>query len=378
MNFPKSNRFFCLLLCLCTLIVYSNSFENAFQYDDYHVIVNNPYIKDPVGIPQFFVDPKMGSGLLKDSGSYRPLLMITFGLNYAMGGLNVFGYHLANFVLHVLCALLVYFLVLFFLQNTIMERGAGSIENQMAALLAALIFAVHPVQTESVTYITGRSSSLITFFFLASFLAYVHYGDNGRKAYLAFSAASYGAALLVKEAAVTLPVILFFYGWLFPRGRTWKRRILSMIPHLLLSAVYLGARVHFFGLKDSSTPIRPLKEQILTQLNAWVHNLQTLLFPLHLNVDYDFPIAHSILEGRVLLSILILSAVALVIWKISKAIRPVAFFAIWFAVTLAPTSSIVPLKDVVADRWLYLPSVGYAAILAMVADWLFRTAPMLA
>ena len=134
-------------------------------------------------------------------------------------------------------------------------------------------------------------------------------------------------------------------------------------------------RWHFFGsLQYSAKPIRPLYEQILTQFRAWVHNLGTLLLPLNLNIDYDFPISHSIREPQVLLAILILTVLAGVIWHVSRSRRLVGFFALWFAVTLAPTSSIVPLEDVVADRWLYLPSIGFIGIAVLAGEWLFKKA----
>jgi Flp pilus assembly protein TadD len=230
------------------------------------------------------------------------------------------------------------------------------------------------VQTESVTYITGRSSLLSTLFFLISFWAYMHYGLTGRFHQLFLSSLGYVLALLVKESAVTLLMILILFNLLFPLGRTWKRRLFSIFPHIFLTIGYLMVRIYLLGsLKYYPQPIRPLYENLLTQLRAWVHYLVTLAFPINLNADYDFAVSHSIFEGGVILSFLILLSLAVAIWKISKAYRPVGFFALWFAVNLLPTNSLIALEDVVADRWLYLPSVGYAVIVALAAEWLFRT-----
>jgi len=373
LNIPKTNRFFCLVLSLVIVLVYANSFQNSFQYDDVHVIVKNPSIKNPANFHQFFLNPQMGSGLVKETSGYRPVLMATFAMNYSLGGLNVFGYHLINFLIHTLSAILIYFITLFFLRKPGGEGEANPGRNQMAALFAALIFAVHPVQTESVTYITGRSSSLTALFFLGSFWAYLQYGLTKRVRHLLLSSFSYAFALLVKETAITLPVLLILFNSFFPLQRTWKRRLFSILPHFLLTAIYFAMRIYFFEpLQNNSPPIRPLYDQLLTQLRAWVHYLGTLLLPLNLNVDYDFPVSRSILEGPVIVSIFFLSAMAIVIWKISKTNRLVGFFALWFAINLAPTSSVIPLEDVVTDRWLYLPSVGYAVILALVVERIFR------
>ena len=369
---PKTNQFYCLLIVFLALLAYSNSFQNSFNYDDFHVITKNPSIKDLGNLKNFFLNPQMGSGLLKETSGYRPLLMASFALNYAIGGLDVFGYHLLNFLLHSICSIFVFFIALFFLHISD-EESPNLRKNQLTALFAALVFAVHPVQIESVTYITGRSSLLSTLFFLISFWAYMHYGLAGRFYQLFLSSLGYVLALLVKESAVTLLMILILFNLLFPLGRTWKRRLFSICPHIFLTIGYLMVRVYLWGsLEYYPQPIRPLYENLLTQLRAWVHYLVTLAVPVDLNVDYDFAVSHLIFEGGVILSFLILLSLAVAIWKMFKVSRPVVFFALWFAVNLLPTNSLIALEDVVTDRWLYLPSVGYAIILALAAEWLFR------
>jgi tetratricopeptide (TPR) repeat protein len=299
--------------------------------------------------------------------------MASFALNYYLGGLEVFGYHLTNIFLHALCAFLVFFITLFFLQLSPDGGRFSPQKNQWTALFAALIFAVHPAQTESVTYITGRSNLLSTLFFLTSFWAYMQYGLSGKFLQLFISLLGYVCALLVKESAITLLMTLILFNLLFPLGRTWKRRFFSLFPHLFLTTTYLMLRIHFFGsLEYYSQPLRPLYENLLTQLRAWVHYLGTLLVPLNLNVDYDFPISHSFWEYDVLLSIVILTLLIFVVWKISQTSRPVGFFALWFAINLLPTNSLIPLEDVVTDRWLYLPSIGFAVIVALAIEWIYR------
>jgi tetratricopeptide (TPR) repeat protein len=369
----KANSFYCLILALFILVAYHNSFHNAFQYDDFHVIIKNPAIKTPANYHQFFFNPELGSGTIKETSGYRPLLMASFALNYYLGGLEVFGYHLTNFFLHALCAFLVFFITLFFLQLSPDGGRFSPQKNQWTALFAALIFAVHPAQTESVTYITGRSNLLTAAFFLAAFWAYGQYALSGKVYQLFLSCLSFACALLVKETAVALLLILAIFNFLFPLGRNWKGRIFSFLPHIFLSLLYLIIRVHLFGtFQYNSKPLRPLYDNLLTQTRAWVHYLGTLLVPLNLNVDYDFPISHSFWESGVLLSIFILTLLIFVVWKISQSSRPVGFFALWFAINLLPTNSLIPLEDVVTDRWLYLPSIGFAVIVALAVEWIYR------
>jgi len=369
----KINYFFGLLITLLLLLAYSNSFEGSFQYDDDHVIVRNPFIKDPGNIPQFFVKPELGSGIYSETSSYRPLSMASFAFNHFLGRLNVFGYHLFNFFVHLFCTFLVYLTTLYIFRFTNAPKVVSPIRCQLLALFAALVFGLHPVQTESVTYIGGRSSSLTGLFFLASFLTYIQYCLNREFRYLLLSTFTYACALLVKETAIALLAILLLFNITFAPGRNLKNRYLPLLLHSLLTFLYLIIRLHFFGsLQYRSQSIRPLYDNLLSQSRAWVHYLGTLILPLNLNLDYDFPVSHSIMEGEVIMSIFLLAGISLVIWRLSKSNRLVVFFALWFAITLLPTNSLIALEDLVCDRWLYLSSVGYAVLLALGADWIFQ------
>ena len=347
----KRNRIFCLIIILLSLLAYSNSFEASFHHDDVHVIVRNPFVKDFDKILQFFFQPQMGSGTYSETSSYRPLLMASFALNFHLGGLNVLGYHLFNFGLHVTCGLLVYFIALHIIRFTGIPSDAQPLRYQLMALFSALVFTLHPVQTESVTYITGRSSLLTAVFFLASFFAYLQFILTQRARYLVISLLSYAGALLVKETAVTLVALLILFDFLFPQGRTWRSRVLSLFPFFLLSGVYMGIRISFFGFFQYAVdPIRPFHIHIFSQSRAWVHYLGTLLLPLNLNIDYDFPLSHSILEGEVILSFFLLAGLALAIAWLSRSNRLIGFWAAWFAVNLLPTNSVIILEDLVSDR----------------------------
>ncbi len=210
-------------------------------------------------------------------------------------------------------------------------------------------------------------------FFLGSFLAYLKYRSTQKVPYLGVSSLGYACALLTKETAITLLLILILFNLVFPHGDTFKKRFFSLLPYFLLSLIYLISRVYFFGsLQYGSRPVRPLYDNLLSQSRAWVHYLGTLILPLNLNVDYDFRVSHSILESQVILSIFLLVAISLLIWRLSRSNRLVGFFALWFAITLLPTNSVIALEDLVTDRWLYLSSVGYAVLLALTVDWVFQ------
>ena len=369
----RRNLLFSIIIVLLILLAYANSFEASFHHDDVHVIVRNSHVKDLTNVPRFFLQPQMGSGVYTETSGYRPLLMATFAMNFYLGGLNVFGYHLVNFGIHVCCAILVYFILLHLFRFAGIPSEGNPLRDPLIALFGALIFALHPVQTESVTYITGRSSLLTAAFFLAAFYAYVQYGLTRSLRYLVLSLIGYAAALLVKEIAVTLLFLLVLLDYLFPRGRTLQTRIRSVLPYVLLSAIYLGVRLYFFGtLNYAGEPVRPFYAHLLTQARAWVHCLGTLLLPLSLNIDYDFPVSYSILDSGVILSIILLAGLAGTILWLSRFNRLIGFWALWFVVNLAPTNSLIILEDLVSDRWLYLSSVGYAVLLAYAGNWIFQ------
>jgi tetratricopeptide (TPR) repeat protein len=373
MSFAKQNWFYCLFILVSALLVYSGSFHNSFQYDDFHVIVKNPFIKDAGDVWRVFVDPHLGSGIIQETSGYRPLLLASFILNYSLGGLHVFGYHLFNVLLHGLCAVLVFYLTLILLQISYGLQTRPLRDDRWVAFFAGLIFALHPVQTESVTYITGRSSLMMAFFFLLAIWGYVKFRLTGKTLHIFLSSFSYACGLLVKETVITLPIILIVFNFLYPLETRWKKRLFSLLPHLFISVLYLIIRIYLLGsLEYAGKPIRPLYEQLLTQSRAWVQALGTLVLPLNLNVDYDFQISRSILQGPVLFSIFLLAATAVIVWVVSRRNRLVGFFALWFALTLAPTNSLIPLQDVITDRWLYLPSFGYAGIMALAAQWIYQ------
>ena len=372
-KFPEHNRFYYLILTLSILLVYSNSFQNAFQFDDFHVLVKNPFVKSTENILKFFWEPQMGSGVIKETSGYRPLFMVSFALNYVIWGLDPWGYHLFNVVIHMLCSFLVYLVTLQFLRFGWDQEEINPEPHRVVALFAALIFAVHPIQTESVTYISGRSSLLTALFHLGAFYCYLRYAMAGKAWRLIGFSLFYACSLLVKETGVTLPVILGAFDLLFPLGRTWKRRLLSLLPAVLISAAYLVLRLYFFGaMQYGDKPLRPLWIHLLLQPQAWLHYLGALVLPLNLSVDYDFSTIYSLWDFRVVWPVGILGALALVIWKISETRRIVGFFALWFAMNLLPTNSLVALEDIATDRWVYSSAVGYAVLAALAGYWIFQ------
>jgi len=319
-------------------LAYANALGAAFQFDDWNVIVADARVQSLAawweGMP-----------------GIRPLLKLTYALNHG-SGFGPAGFHAVNVVVHAGCALL----VLALLRRW--PGDAGPVGT--AALVAALLFALHPVQTEAVTYASGRSSSLAAFFCLASLVAWLRGQDGSRVASVA-SPLLFAAALATRETAVVLPLALVLWaataggrrglGVLRGTGAHWA------VLALAAAAAALVPDYHRFFA--TSLGVREPLAQVLTQADALRRLAGQMLWPAGLNADPALPVAVTPSPAHVvtLLGVAGLLVAALVGRRRHPA---VAFGVLWFFLWLAPTNSLLPRLDVVNDRQLYLALAGPA------------------
>lgn len=338
-----------LLLVLIASVLYLNSFWGVFQFDDYNVIVNNPVVHN-------------WSAWLDDVlYGIRPILKFTYTLNWT-SGMGIFGFHLFNLTIHILNAILIYFLSL---------KVADSITNadqtirllcKKSALLAALLWALHPVQTESVTYISGRSSSLMATFYLASILAYIHGSDANKRVWLYFvSPLFFILSVLTKESAVTLPLTLFLWEWVFHKETGFLRTTVKkqVIYWAMLGFIMAVLIIHpnYGGLLEYSFDIRRIGDNLLSQINGITYLLSRLFMLHRLNIDPDLSVISRwtplVAAEAILLSGLIITGIV----NMRKR-QWIGFGILWFFLHLLPTNSFVPRLDVANERQLYLPIFG--------------------
>src|SRR3989304_8265914 len=191
-------------------LVYYNAIHNPFQYDDAHHITMNPSIRDLSGFASFFTDPATFSNERLDRGSpYRPLLMLTYALNFRVSGLNPAGYHIVNLAFHVGAAFMVFLIV-----QAILTPA------YFAALSAGIIFLVHPFNSEIVNYISTRSSVMSGFFYLLGFYFWVRFrgqasGNYSSTVFYTASLLAFAAGVLSKEVVITLPIVFWVYDLYF-------------------------------------------------------------------------------------------------------------------------------------------------------------------
>ncbi|HLY95694.1 MAG TPA: tetratricopeptide repeat protein, partial [Sideroxyarcus sp.] len=344
-------------LALAVFAGYANVLTGDFQFDDYNVIVNEPRVHSWAG---WF--GALGNGI-------RPLLKFSYTLNWTMGA-SVVAFHLTNLLIHLANAYLVYRLAQVFVRQRWQQH-----ELQQAPLLTALLFAVHPVHTEAVSYVSGRSASLMTLFYLAALLCYVTGRTRQNKIYLyAATPLLFVLALGVKETAITFPLALLV--WEFCCGGRWQATFKAQWPVWVVS----GIAMLFFLFSDSylgemqrSARLNDLNGNIATQLSGFIWLLRQWLLPLWLNIDPDLPLLAG-LSGA-LLPLLVFVAL-LVLMLACRRRRPWLSFALaWAMVQLIPLYLFLPRLDVANERQLYL--AGWPLFLALSIEltlWLHRRA----
>ncbi len=362
------------LIALMILITYSNTFKASFHFDDNPAITDNPLIK------RVTVDNIMWA--LRTN---RPVVNLSLMLNYQLSGLNVIGWHVFNIAVHIANASFVYMLILWTLDMPVFARKYAEKAKRMA-LFGALLFAVHPIQTEAVTYIISRTELLATFFYLATFLLFI---QGVRKKKFAYYIAAFFTSLCSmasKEWAVTLPATLFLYDFLFlSAGKMktalsrWKVYILIAVPWAVvantLSAVITAPNASV-GFNMETKRGLTAWTYLLTSFNVLWTYIRLLFLPINQNIDYDYPVARTLFEFPTLLSLIgHIAVVGTAFWLYKKKNWLLIPFGVaWFYITLSPVQSFVPILDVIFEHRLYLPSIGF--FLAFIAayegffDWL--------
>jgi len=369
---------------------YADALHSQFQFDDEHAIVTNARIKNLRSFLQAdFADMYFTA--------QRPVTDLTFALNYRTARLDPFWYHLTNLVLHLATALLVYFV------TRRAARDSGSATPVAIAVAVAGLFALHPLQTQAVTYIVQRAECLASLLYLLAFLLLLKAEERRGLT----RAAAYGGALVAfllglgtKIIVIVMPAAYLLYQLWFLRrhgqpnnSRGWllSRQLLALAP--LAAAGLAFSFVTLVGMRDYpsvgfSVPGVGVGHYILTQPRVVLTYLRLLFWPAGQNLDYDFRLSTSLIEldtlsAFVLLAIILGLAGAPAWWsKVSPkgeaaaAARLSSFGFFWFFLVLSPTSSFIPLADVIEEHRLYLASWGvFAAACAWIAAALHRLTP---
>jgi protein O-mannosyl-transferase len=381
---PKSVYLTALALAAVVLICYANSLANGFVFDDHGHALQAKLLRDLANLPRILTD------------SYRPLRDLSYAVDFALWGERAFGFHLTNILIHAANTVLVFLLL---------RRFTG---ETLSGALGALVFAVHPIQPDSVAYISGRRDILFAFFYLASFQSYLAYHrskgfDEGqpqsrRRAvvYLVLFLVFWVLSLMTKEMAASLPVFIVVWslcdGWIEGPGR-WISRFWVGLRNALRKDrwlyITLALAVAAYGwyaivLKGGSTRARlsgfkywggDFYTNALTAICVHAWYLKQLVFPTPI-VQYSdaFDVATSAAEWRVVISLAVVGAVIATGFLMLDRNRLAAFAILSYFALLLPVSQIIPHHELLADHYLYLPMMSFGLFVslivkAVIAKW---------
>ncbi len=336
-----------LSIVLLGIGVYANSLDGAFLWDDQHLITENPLIKQGGNALKLF-QGNILAGYGKESYSYRPLQMLTYMADYHLWKLDPRGYHATSLLWHILAALCVFWLA---------YRLSA---DRLVALFAGLLFVTHPVHTEAVSYISGRSDPLAAVFLLVAFIAYIDRRPERSVAMTVAAAAAYAAALLSREASLVLPFLLLAYHLTF-REKIDENRFLSLI---VITGLYvLGRAVAVQDLLSNPANTMTFMQRLSGFFAALTQYAGLLVRPAHLHMEYGLP-RLPFTDPRVVCGIVLLAAAVFVAWAAARRNKVVSFSIQWFLIALLPVSNLFPINAYMAEHWLYLPSIGLFLIVA--------------
>lgn len=357
-----------VILVIIPIFAYSNCYSCPFIFDDIKDIVLGTHFHRiwPIWEVMFQIPPGTAA-------SGRPMVGLTLAINYVVGGTDPFGYHLLNILIHIASTLLLYGIV----NKTLAAGFCGprfQTGAQWIALGSSLLWSVHPLQTESVTYIIKRNESMMGMFYLLTMYCFLRgvLSNNGRF-WLGASFLSCLLGMATKETMVTAPVAVFLFdrcfvecNWMGPlRKRRWYylAMALTWIPLSLLVAGSPRGKVGGFGVEDLSP-----WSYALTQSGVLLHYLKLALLPTNLCIDYfDWPIARNFGDVRIPALLVAGGTIATAIGLIKT--PRAAFLPAFFLIVLSPSSSIVPIRELVCEYRMYLPLAAIAVAVATGIWW---------
>jgi tetratricopeptide (TPR) repeat protein len=362
---PMRQVLVCLFLTVLVSLIYSNTLDTPLVFDDVASIQSNTHIR----LNKLTFEGVTEAGF-ESGGRNRPVPYISFALNYYFQQDDVVGYHVVNILIHIIAGILLYFLVRTTLNLPTLRSKYETFK--WLPLITSLIWVVHPLHTQSITYLVQRMNSMAAMFYVLSILLYVkaRTAEGKGKRWVLFSACILSGLLAMgsKENAAMLPFFIVLYEWYFFQdlSKEWLKRhlgyflvILSFMA--LVAFIYLGTHPleRVTSIRDFSAKEFTFTERVLTQFRVVIHYITLLIYPhpSRLNLDYDFPLSHSLTDPITTLfsMVAIAGMIGLAIY-LAKKERLFSFCILWFFGNLVIESSVIPL-GIIFEHRTYLPSM---------------------
>ena len=354
----KYNIIFILVILTAGVIAYSNSFDCSIHFDDKNIFDSSVARSSTT----------LGDWIRVFSG--RPIGMLTFSINYHFHKFDVWGYHLVNLFIHLINALLVWWLTWITFSTPVMKDSPISRHRAIISFLTGLLFVTHPLATQSVTYIVQRFASLATLFYLLSLILFIRgrlWEGNKNIAFFLFgsSIAAAVCGMLTKEIVFTLPFAIILYDYCFIKTSPWKLEVKdkSLFFSLMMLAIFIFIFFRNFSLNlfDTVPPDQgysysiSMREYLFTQFRVILTYIRLFILPFNQNLDYDYPLSTSFFQIRTFFSFLVLLGILLAGVLLFKKYRLISFGIFWFFLTLSVESSLIPIsQNVIFEHRTYL------------------------
>lgn len=360
---------YALVPVIIAVISSINSLWNYFASDDLQQVLGNPFIKSLSNLPAAFTTSVWSftaTDIVFTADFYfRPVFSILFAINYALFGTAPLGWHLVNVLIHALVTLLVY---------VVAQEITG---RNWVSMLTATLFAVHPAHAESVAWVSGVTDPLMMLLLLPTFYFYLRFQKRGAKYLLGCAIALYFLALLSKETAVALPVVVAYCELFYFESETaFKQRVIRAARILVLfaipTAVYILMRYQALGALDFAGQSRyPLIPSLLTIPLAIVKYVGLMVLPWGYSYQHRTDFVESPVSPLFLVPLALLLLVAMAVARLKS--REIRLGAVWFIVMLAPALASLSQFEpayLVQERYLYAPSFGVTLAIALGIEWL--------
>lgn len=364
----KKNQttFFITIIIILGLLSYINIYDNKFLWDDEFLVQKNVFITDFKYIPTMFVTCS-GAGVGRLDNFYRPMQVLSYSIIYHLTGAVEWSYHLLNVFLHVTNGLLIFFLL------------RKITKKDFVAFLTSILWIVHPIHTEAITYMNGTADPMSLFFALIAFLFYIKRKETTKLYYLILSFLFFIFALLSKESIIVFPGIIFIYELINSKKEYSKYK--DIIAMFLVSIIYFyirntyldfGGTLNMFEQENIYT--QNITIRVFTFLAALIQYYGFLLFPHNLHMERSFPIFINLLNVYVISSIFILVLVAWLCYRSFRQKKNYYIFAIsWFFISFIPMSGIlIPVNSLLLEHWLYTPSIGFFLLISLSLERLLK------
>ena len=358
-----------LIIAIISILIYSNSFDCEFQFDDESNISEQAVIKKLSN----FNDLSIWQNIY-----FRPFALFTFAINYHFHKLDVVGYHVGNLIIHIIMGWFVFLLINLIFSLPTLKSNSISKQKKYIALFGALICVAHPIQTQSVTYIVQRMTSLAAMFYIISIFLYlkgrvnhIEKGLNSNAIIFYIGALLSGIfAILSKQNAATLPLAMLLFELFFIRNKENKPfKKYLMISFSVLLLIFLA--IVLSGNLPKETEHISRINYLITQFRVIVKYIQLLFFPVHQNLDYDFYASTTFWNLKEIGSFVIILVLLIAGVFLFRKRKILSFGIFWFFLTLSVESSIFPIGGVLYEHRLYLPMVGYSLCLVTALYYIF-------